>query len=107
MKTKLSSSVFCFMPVVMMVIGCGTNVADKPAWDGKKMIVLEKILSIGTDDIAKEDYVFGDIWDITTDSKGNIYVADSGMYRVQKYRSRTVNSTCRLEEVMGKDQANS
>ncbi len=87
MKTRLSFSVLYFISSIGLVMNCGRGVADRPAWEGKKKIVMEKEFSIGSDDLARGDYIFGSICDIATDSDGNIYVADNGMFRVQKFRS--------------------
>jgi hypothetical protein len=44
---------------------------------------LEKDLVIGSDDDDK--YTLYRVWDIKADDRGDIYVLDSGAYRVQKY----------------------
>jgi len=44
---------------------------------------LERDLVIGSDD--DERYTLLRVWDIKADDRGNIYVLDSGAYRIQKY----------------------
>ena len=43
---------------------------------------------IGTDDIDQSNYNFGKIGGITTDTRGNIYVGDNGLYRIMKFSSK-------------------
>lgn len=62
-----------------------TKISRIPLWQGKMKMVLKPIMSIGSDDIDKENYVFGIISDIAIDHDGCIYVLDGYNYRVQKF----------------------
>lgn len=60
-------------------------VSKSEAWKGKKSAQIELLLSVGTDDFDKENYIFGSINDIEVDASGNIYALDARNNRVQKY----------------------
>jgi len=47
---------------------------------------LKKDLSIGSED--DENYMFYKVFDMDVDSQGNIYVLDSGNYRIQKFDNK-------------------
>lgn len=82
---KLSSylnGIFCsyfLLCFVVPVFGAGEKVSatTKP--------IFNKVLSIGTANLDSADYNFGSISSITVDDAENIYVADAGLFRVQKY----------------------
>jgi len=65
-----------------------SKVSRTPLWQGLKKMRLEPVLSIGTDDLDKENYVFGVVYDIGIDHEGSIYVLDPLNYRVQKFSSQ-------------------
>lgn len=68
------------------IASCNSPVDDiKPIWQGKKALVLERLLSIGTNDVELENYIFGLIGDIGIDRHSNVYVFDAGLFRIQKY----------------------
>lgn len=60
---------------------------DTPLWQGKKDVVIEKLLTIGADDLSRADYVLGGINDIAFDAENNIYVLDFVNSRVSKFNS--------------------
>ncbi len=62
-----------------------TKISRTPIWQGKMKMVLKPIISIGCDDIDKENYVFGIISDLAIDHDECIYVLDGYNYRVQKF----------------------
>jgi len=49
----------------------------QPLWGDEKRVVLEPLLTIGSDEDTREDYMFSWIGDATIDSKGNYYILDS------------------------------
>ncbi len=87
-------AILCFFIIACPVIiyvqdfseeGEPTKTSTIPIWQGKIKMVLKPTLSIGCDDIEKDNYVFGIISDIAIDHNGYIYVLDGYNYRVQKY----------------------
>lgn len=58
---------------------------DKPLWENKKEINIQELLSIGTDDLAKPNTIFGGINDIAVDKDNNIYILDFVNYKVAKF----------------------
>lgn len=64
-----------------------TKISRVPLWQGKMNMILKPILSIGSDDIDRENYVFSSISDIAIDQNECIYVLDGYNYRVQKFSS--------------------
>jgi hypothetical protein len=63
----------------------GVKIIKNPARPlyGEIKLDLQKDLVIGNDD--DENYTLYRVWDIKADDRGNIYVLDSGAYRIQKY----------------------
>ena len=55
-----------------------------PKWHSKKIEII-KIAQIGSDDISRENYIFGLISDMAVDKHNNIYVLDRGLSKVLKY----------------------
>ncbi|MCP2604707.1 NHL repeat-containing protein [Candidatus Aminicenantes bacterium AH-873-B07] len=60
-------------------------ISSKELWKNKKKVVFKLQLIIGSDDLDKEEYVFGMISDVKVDQDGCIYVLDSTNFRVQKF----------------------
>jgi WD40 repeat protein len=58
-----------------------------PLWQGKKEIVLRKLLTIGGNDLGEPNLVIGGINDIAFDSEDNVYILDFVNYRVSKFSS--------------------
>ena len=84
---KFRESTISLMCAVFL-IGCSDwKIQKRPMWSATKTIALNENLTIGTDDLRREEYVFGNISDIKTDIHGNIYVADAGLFRISKYSS--------------------
>jgi len=63
----------------------GVKIIKNPARPlyGEIKLDLQKDLVIGNDN--DENYTLYRVWDIKADDRGNIYVLDSGAYRIQKY----------------------
>lgn len=61
------------------------KVSRQAAWAKSHKILLKAELTIGTDDIENEEYVFGVIRDIEIDEQGQIYILDGKNYRIRKY----------------------
>jgi hypothetical protein len=55
---------------------------------GEITLNLEKNLILGSE--SNENYLFYRVWDVQTDSQGNIYVLDSGATRIQKYDKKGI-----------------
>ena len=60
---------------------------EVPLWQGKKDIVLRKLLTIGGDDLDEPNLVIGGINDIAFDTEDNVYILDFVNYRVSKFSS--------------------
>ena len=74
---------FCYSTFILFILS-GYGFAETPPYIGKDDL-FQKQLAIGTDDIDQSNYNFGKIGGITTDTKGNIYVGDNGLYRILKF----------------------
>ncbi len=61
------------------------KISIKPIWQEKMKMVLIPIMSIGTDNIDDDNFIFSTIGDIAIDRNGCIYVLDVFNYRVQKF----------------------
>jgi hypothetical protein len=89
---KNFGKVLALMCVPMAIAGLGacsreSRAAgnDTPLWQGKKDIVIKKLLTIGADDLSRADYVLGGINDIAFDAENNIYILDYVNSRVSKF----------------------
>ena len=69
--------------VIISFISSGYSFAET-----SPCILLQKQLTIGTDDIDQSNYNFGKIGGIATDGRDNIYVGDSDLYRIMKFSSK-------------------
>jgi len=58
-----------------------------PLWGDTLKVSLEFVQQIGEFDSEDENYLFFQPFDIAKDSVGNIYIADMGNYRIQKFDS--------------------
>ena len=70
--------------VIISFISYGHSFAETSSYIGKNYL-FQKQLVIGTDDIDQPNYNFGKISGIATDTNGNIYVGDTGLYRILKF----------------------
>ena len=83
-------------------LGVGTPVVIENEESGKweddptKMFVLIPELVIGSE--ADEHAIFGDVYGITTDEAGDIYVLDNGFKRVQRF-----DSTGKYKQTIGRE----
>lgn len=80
------SASLCLCLIFVVLLGSFQCSSDsKGIWEGKKKIVLQKQLTIGTDDMTREETVFGNVRHFAIDSNGSIYVSDKGLFRIQKF----------------------
>lgn len=101
MRLKLIS--FVFITIIVFVFSCsksdetytiktidGVKYIHNHAslWGDETKIKLELVLKIGDVDSLGDNYHFFRPSDVVVDKDGNIYVLDSGDYRVQKYDSK-------------------
>ncbi|MFC1561625.1 6-bladed beta-propeller [candidate division KSB1 bacterium] len=86
----------CVLSIVLLIGGfllvsveCNTNESntDINNKDQADNISLIHNKTIGNDESADENYLLFRPSDVTVDSTGNVYVLDSGNYRIQKYDS--------------------
>ena len=85
-------SLICFLgslcySVIIFFISFGHGFAETSPYIGKDDL-FQKQLAIGTDDIDQSNYNLGVIGGIATDTRGNIYVGDTGLYRILKFSSK-------------------
>ena len=73
----------CYSTVISFILS-GYGFAETPPYIVKDNLFQQQ-LAIGTDDIDQSNYNFGKIGGIATDTKGNIYVGDNGLYRILKF----------------------
>lgn len=73
----------CYSTVILFILS-GYGFAETPPYISKDNL-FQKQLAIGTNDIDQSNYNFGKIGGITTDTKGNIYIGDNGLYRIMKF----------------------
>jgi len=104
MKVKISVMIAC-LSMICLAVGCigvkragsewsgtveqknGVRVVNNPEepFYGNLELVLEQDLSIGN--VEDESYLFYRAYGIGMDSQGNIYVMDTGNFRIQKFNS--------------------
>lgn len=77
---------FCYF-IVISFISSGNGFADTSLYIGKDNL-FQKQLAIGTGDVDQSNYNLGIIGGITTDTSCNIYVGDTGLYRILKFSSK-------------------
>lgn len=68
-------------------VTCDRAQDPQPLWAGAKTIVLNKETTIGSSDLDNDEFVFGVVSDIKADVRGNIYVADAGLFCIRKFTS--------------------
>jgi len=61
------------------------SLQEEPIWKNKKEIVVEKVLSIGSDNLDEPNYFLGFITDITVDNDDNLYILDYRNGKANKY----------------------
>lgn len=76
---------FCHS-VIISFLSSGYGFAETSPYIGEDNL-FQKQFAIGTGDIAQSNYNLGKIGGIATDTRGNIYVADNGLYRILKFSS--------------------
>lgn len=72
--------------IIISFISSGYGFAENSPCSGEDHL-FQKQFAIGTDDIDQSNYNLGKIGDIATDTRGNIYVGDTGLYRILKFSS--------------------
>ena len=77
------SNCFC-LSVSILLLCVGHSLSEVSPHSDK---LFQKQLAIGTDNLDQPDYNLGKIGGIATDENGNIYIADNGLYRIQKFSS--------------------
>ena len=75
----------CYSAIISFILS-GYGFAETSPCSGEDHL-FQKQFAIGTDDIDQSNYNFGKIGDIATDTRGNIYVGDNGLYRILKFSS--------------------
>ena len=70
--------------IIISFIAAGYGFAETPLTED---YLFQQQLAIGTDNIDQSNYNFGKIGGIATDTRGNIYVGDNGLYRILKFSS--------------------
>ena len=73
---------------VNMVLGdeISKKNSTKALWENQKIVKLDQVLTIGTDDFEEDErYFFALIVDIQFDKKGNLFVLDSKNWRLETW----------------------
>ncbi len=73
--------------IIILFISSEYGFAETSPCIGENYLFQQQF-AIGTDDIDQPNYNFGHISGIDTDTSGNIYVGDTGLYRILKFSSR-------------------
>ena len=76
----------CYSVIISFILS-GHGFTEASPYIGKDHLFQQQF-AIGTDDIDQSNYNLGKIGGITTDTRGNIYVGDSGLYRILKFSSK-------------------
>ena len=74
-----------FAQEIQTVDGVRTVHNTEPKWDDNSEISLEFVQKIGGIDETRENFIFYNLYDLTRDKKGNIFILDSGNKRIQKF----------------------
>lgn len=61
------------------------NLQKEPLWKNKKEIIIQKLLTIGSNDLDNPNYLFGHVRDIAIDKDDNVYVLDNINYKASKF----------------------
>lgn len=105
---KIKPTLFIFIAIIAFVFNCGKSddtytVEMKdgvkyvhnhaPLWGDEPRVALEFVQKIGLLDSDDENYLLFNPRDLVRDKEGNIYIADSGNFRVQKFDKNGVYMT--------------
>lgn len=60
---------------------------EKQIWENKREVIVQKLLTIGSDDLEEPNYLFSNITDIATDKDNNVYVLDHINCKAAKFTS--------------------
>jgi len=60
---------------------------NAPQWGDEPKVALEFVKKIGALEATEENFIMYNISDVDCDSQGNIYILDSGNYRIQKFNA--------------------
>jgi hypothetical protein len=106
MKSKIKFiSIILFLSALMMLISCQKQKAEwkgtieevdgvmtvknpREPYYGELVLDLEEDLIIGRED--NDNFLFFRVRDVTLDSENNIYILDSGNYRIQKFDTKGI-----------------
>ena len=85
MRLLACALVSFYYSVIASFVFLGNGFADTSSYIDN---LFQKQLVIGTDDIDQSNYNLGVIGGIATDASSNIYVGDTGLYRILKFSSK-------------------
>ena len=91
-KELKMGSLFCVLgnlccSIIILFISSRYGFAETSSFISEDHL-FQRQFTIGIDDTDQPHYNFGKISGIATDTRGNIYVGDNGLYRILKFSSK-------------------